>query len=383
MARKDDPVFNVKFVELVEKQACLWNYTHPGYSKKEEVQKAWQHVANEIKDTVRNSRERWRTIRSSFLRSLKLARTQTGRGKRKYYLSKYLQFLIPYTKSRACHKQLQPAAVAGQQQQQQGTQIHSQIQTANGGMVLRKPSTSTFLATLGTQQPMTRIGHMRQQQCAPDEDTKDSSESVAQPSPEQQQHSDDEPPDEQLLDDETNATPLRLQAIKVEHQQPHQQQQQPQHPQSTEKIVAAQHSLVTLPVTMAAALRNNLDWTELTEWLKCSTSGSNNHQQQQQFHLQQQHNNSSSSNMLSHQLVGSTPPPATGTPAPAPPPATTAATMTATVAAAAAAASPPDADYSFLISLHPYLKEMSGKQNRRFRQKVVGLIDNVLDNVDI
>jgi len=51
MARKDDPVFNVKFVELVEKQACLWNYTHPGYSKKEEVQKAWQHVANEIKDT--------------------------------------------------------------------------------------------------------------------------------------------------------------------------------------------------------------------------------------------------------------------------------------------------------------------------------------------
>ncbi|XP_034118616.1 ataxin-2 homolog [Drosophila albomicans] len=383
MARKDDPVFNVKFVELVEKQACLWNYTHPGYSKKEEVQKAWQHVANEIKDTVRNSRERWRTIRSSFLRSLKLARTQTGRGKRKYYLSKYLQFLIPYTKSRACHKQLQPAAVAGQQQQQQGTQIHSQIQTANGGMVLRKPSTSTFLATLGTQQPMTRIGHMRQQQCAPDEDTKDSSESVAQPSPEQQQqqHSDDEPPDEQLLDDETNATPLRLQAIKVEHQQPH---QQPQHPQSTEKIVAAQHSLVTLPVTMAAALRNNLDWTELTEWLKCSTSGSNNHhqqQQQQQFHLQQQHNNSSSSNMMSHQLVASTPPPATGTPAPAPPPATTSATMTATVAAAAA--SPPDADYSFLISLHPYLKEMSGKQNRRFRQKVVGLIDNVLDNVDI
>lgn len=51
MARKDDPVFNVKFVQLVENQACLWNYTHPGYSKKEEVQRAWQHVANEIKDT--------------------------------------------------------------------------------------------------------------------------------------------------------------------------------------------------------------------------------------------------------------------------------------------------------------------------------------------
>jgi len=35
----------------VENQPCLWNYTHPGYSKKEEVQRAWQQVANEIKDS--------------------------------------------------------------------------------------------------------------------------------------------------------------------------------------------------------------------------------------------------------------------------------------------------------------------------------------------
>lgn len=42
----------------------------------------------------------------------------------------------------------------------------------------------------------------------------------------------------------------------------------------------------------------------------------------------------------------------------------------------------PDADQSFLNSLHPFLKEMSGKQNRRFRQKVVALIDAILDNAD-
>lgn len=51
MARKDDPVFNVRFVQFVENQPCLWNYTHPGYSKKEDVQRAWQQVANDIKDT--------------------------------------------------------------------------------------------------------------------------------------------------------------------------------------------------------------------------------------------------------------------------------------------------------------------------------------------
>lgn len=69
MARKDDPVFNVKFVQLVENQACLWNYTHPGYSKKEEVHRAWQHVANEIKDTGRANvqSERERAKHATFL----------------------------------------------------------------------------------------------------------------------------------------------------------------------------------------------------------------------------------------------------------------------------------------------------------------------------
>ncbi|KAM8718473.1 hypothetical protein ACLKA7_001648 [Drosophila subpalustris] len=390
MARKDDPVFNVKFVELVEKQACLWNYTHPGYSKKEEVQKAWQHVANEIKDTVRNSRERWRTIRSSFLRSLKLARTQTGRGKRKYYLSKYLQFLIPYTKSRACHKQLPTNANAS------SNSNCNPSTNPNGGMVLRKPSTSTtaatFLAAAAvaslSAEPMTRIGHMRHHSNANaighDEDTKDSNDSdgvvgeaETLPQPLEVHVSEDE---QDQQDNETNTaqTPLRLQAIKVEHQHQHHQQHQHQQQQNNDKIVAAaaQHSLVTLPVTMAAALRNNLDWTELTEWLKNNSSSSNSNANQLQFH--HQHNNNSSSNMLSHHghMAGaaSTPPPAASTPAPA---------SLTTPGCVVAGNNPPDADYSFLISLHPYLKEMSGKQNRRFRQKVVGLIDNVLDNVDV
>ncbi|XP_030567519.1 T-box protein H15 [Drosophila novamexicana] len=394
MARKDDPVFNVKFVQLVENQACLWNYTHPGYSKKEEVQKAWQHVANEIKDTVRNSRERWRTIRSSFLRSLKAARTSTGRGKRKYYLSKYLQFLIPYTKSRACHKQL-PAQSSANAIAMPNPNPNQSPNNA-GGMVLRKPSTSTTAATflaaaaLSTQ-PMTRIGHMRllehhhhhqhqeqqhQEQhhhshqvneC--DDNTKDSIDS--QPAhvqvseeeldQEQQEQHEDEP-EQETVASQLAQTPLRLQSIKVEQQQ------------NADKIVAAaaQHSLVTLPVTMAAALRNNMDWT-VAEWLK----GSNSQLQLQHLHHSSNNNNNnnnSNSNMLTHLGHAATTPPAASTPAP---PAAAAAAATPTAAAQ------PDADYSFLISLHPYLKEMSGKQNRRFRQKVVGLIDNVLDNVDV
>ncbi|XP_067637836.1 uncharacterized protein [Eurosta solidaginis] len=144
MARKDDPVLNVRFVQMVENHPCLWNSTLPAYSKKDETQKAWQEVANETKDTVRNCRERWRTIRSSFLRSLKLSRTSTGRGKRKYYLSKYLQFLIPYTKTR--------------------------IKNANGS--------STIIAQrkMTPQPPMTRINHIPLPIVSSD-DTKDSNAS--------------------------------------------------------------------------------------------------------------------------------------------------------------------------------------------------------------
>ncbi|XP_031332046.1 uncharacterized protein LOC116162547, partial [Photinus pyralis] len=47
-------------------------------------------------------RERWRNIRGSFLRSLKKPRSGAGTNeKKKYYLSDHLQFILPFTKSKA------------------------------------------------------------------------------------------------------------------------------------------------------------------------------------------------------------------------------------------------------------------------------------------
>ncbi|XP_016985464.1 uncharacterized protein LOC108048991 [Drosophila rhopaloa] len=332
MARKDDPVFNVRFVQFVENQPCLWNYTHPGYSKKEEVQRAWQQVANEIKDTVRNCRERWRTIRSSFLRSLKLARTQTGRGKRKYYLSKYLQFLIPYTKSRSCHKQL-PAVIAPSN-------------NPAAGMVLRKPGKTSSIPIYPESSQQEDDEEAKESDSEMPLDVQVSEEEVNQPDhsgrdPDQDQH--------QNQDQPTACLPLRLQAIKVEQPSlnPH-----PNPNQQLDRLVGHQ-SLVSVP---AAALGNHLDWTDLTHWFKGNSS----------HHLDH------------HKLT--TPPPPPATPALR---ALTGGLGPGSGAIPLSMPSPPDADYSFLISLHPYLKEMSGKQNRRFRQKVVGLIDNVLDNIDV
>ncbi|XP_033170548.1 uncharacterized protein LOC117147678 [Drosophila mauritiana] len=308
MARKDDPVFNVRFVQFVENQPCLWNYTHPGYSKKEEVQRAWQQVANDIKDTVRNCRERWRTIRSSFLRSLKLARTQTGRGKRKYYLSKYMQFLVPFTKSRSCHKQLP-------------------------GMVLRKPGQA---ATIQQEDEVVAEEEEEPEQPEPNEMPLD-----VQMSEEEQlrnQEQDREPP--------TACLPLRLQTIKVEQDSSNANQQLVGMGNQQLEGMGSQQSLVSVP---AASLGNHLSWSDLTQWVNGHVSGH-------------------------HKLT---------TPTPTPPPPPPQPTTCAYTGGPGGGGSPPDADYSFLISLHPYIKEMNGKQNRKFRQKVVGLIDDILDNKDV
>ncbi|XP_036345183.1 uncharacterized protein LOC118754416 isoform X1 [Rhagoletis pomonella] len=318
MARKDDPVLNVRFVQLVENHPCLWNSTLPAYSKKDETQKAWQEVANETKDTVRNCRERWRTIRSSFLRSLKLSRTSTGRGKRKYYLSKYLQFLIPYTKTRL----------------------------KNGS------SSSSIIAQrkMTPQPPMTRINHIPLPIVSSD-DTKDSNATevaIAEEDVVVSLHEGATTQQHRITVHPPMAAPCAIPvpvvipaptAIKTE-----QGTTTPEHGRCTATAVpsmnacaivggatggsgnAANHSAFAAAADSQPTPRSAsaVDLTEFAEWIKSK----NEHHRQ------------------------------------------------------CLMPSSPDADQSFLNSLHPFLKEMSGKQNRRFRQKVVALIDAILDNAD-
>uniref|UniRef100_A0A1B0G8R6 MADF domain-containing protein n=1 Tax=Glossina morsitans morsitans TaxID=37546 RepID=A0A1B0G8R6_GLOMM len=397
-SRKDDPVFNVKFVQLVESKPCLWNSTLPEYSKKDEIQKAWQEVANETKDTVRNCRERWRTIRSSFLRSLKLSRTSTGRGKRKYYLSKYLQFLIPYTKTRL----------------KNSASIIAQRKAAAQGNIPSPP-------------PMTRISNMPMPVVSSDE-TKDSSNStevaaIAEGDVVVSLHEGAAMIANLSMSGQHAPIPLpqpmpRLHAIKQEQDIINANQgnvaasanlsatsdlqrrfgsilgggSNAGHISSTNNhnsasatnpalngsgcsgggggsggggagagggnggnsngggCVSGSGSFPPAEQQRSTSTVPAVDLTEFAEWIKCKhehqrhclmtgTSSSNTNT----ITTTTTHNHSNSN----HQNNNA-----------------------------------PDADQSFLNSLHPFLKEMSGKQNRRFRQKVVALIDAILDNTD-
>ncbi|XP_022200950.2 uncharacterized protein LOC111057791 [Nilaparvata lugens] len=97
MWNPNDHAFHLKFVKEVEKHQVVYNYKHPGYTKRDEVLKAWQEIADKMKMQPAECRDRWRNLRLVFVRNVK--RLQSGPQKRRpYYLQNALQFLIPFLK---------------------------------------------------------------------------------------------------------------------------------------------------------------------------------------------------------------------------------------------------------------------------------------------
>lgn len=50
---KDDPDFNIKFVALIEKDPCIYDYSCSDYVKRNVLEKAWETISKEISETGR------------------------------------------------------------------------------------------------------------------------------------------------------------------------------------------------------------------------------------------------------------------------------------------------------------------------------------------
>ncbi|XP_050306021.1 uncharacterized protein LOC126743101 [Anthonomus grandis grandis] len=61
----------INLVQEIEKYECLYNYKIAEYSRKDITDKAWERVAKKTNLSVQECEEKWRNIRSSFLRSMK------------------------------------------------------------------------------------------------------------------------------------------------------------------------------------------------------------------------------------------------------------------------------------------------------------------------
>ncbi|KAH8378771.1 hypothetical protein KR009_001220 [Drosophila setifemur] len=81
-------VINAKICRLVAQHPCLYDRSDSAYMRKSIVKNAWRDISKEMRNSVKSCKERWRNIRTSYARSIKV-----HHGANTYYLNSELQFL--------------------------------------------------------------------------------------------------------------------------------------------------------------------------------------------------------------------------------------------------------------------------------------------------
>ncbi|KAM7358360.1 uncharacterized protein ACRADG_003360 [Cochliomyia hominivorax] len=84
----------LKIINAVKKHECLWNVNCSDYAKRDKLEKAWKDVAREVGNTEIFCREKWRNVRTGFLRSIQ-HRTPDESKRKRFYLHHQMSFLLP------------------------------------------------------------------------------------------------------------------------------------------------------------------------------------------------------------------------------------------------------------------------------------------------
>ncbi|XP_037721723.1 uncharacterized protein LOC119554761 [Drosophila subpulchrella] len=79
---------NAKICHLVAQHPCLYDRSDENYMRKSTVINAWKDISKEMRNSVKSCKDRWRNIRTSYARSIKV-----HHGANTYYLKDELQFL--------------------------------------------------------------------------------------------------------------------------------------------------------------------------------------------------------------------------------------------------------------------------------------------------
>ncbi|XP_046384896.1 uncharacterized protein LOC124155225 [Ischnura elegans] len=90
---------HMKLVGEVEKHEVLCNYKLPGYSRKDRTEKAWKEVSVELGLPAQDCKEKWRNLRTVFMRKMKPSPSGSGGKKKAYYLENAMQFCLPFIKT--------------------------------------------------------------------------------------------------------------------------------------------------------------------------------------------------------------------------------------------------------------------------------------------
>ncbi|XP_037931440.1 uncharacterized protein LOC119666229 [Teleopsis dalmanni] len=94
----------VKIINAVKARECLWNVYNDDYSKRCKLERAWQDVSDEVGKAEHFCKEKWRNVRTGFIRSLQSNSNQRGVadeqnsliiGRKRFYLYDQIKFLLP------------------------------------------------------------------------------------------------------------------------------------------------------------------------------------------------------------------------------------------------------------------------------------------------
>ncbi|KAJ8716278.1 hypothetical protein PYW08_013563 [Mythimna loreyi] len=85
----------IQLINQIEQYEFLYNFNLPQYNRKDMVEEAWANIAANTNMSISDCKEKWRNIRSSFLRSMKPSGLKV---KKPYYLTDYLKFILPFLK---------------------------------------------------------------------------------------------------------------------------------------------------------------------------------------------------------------------------------------------------------------------------------------------
>ncbi|XP_069702377.1 transcription factor Adf-1-like [Periplaneta americana] len=89
---------NLSLVKAIQLYPCIYDVTMPSYNRTDIKEKAWQDVSKITGESAQHCRERWKNIRTVFMRHLKQDGDQPAAWARRYYLQEAMQFLLPFLK---------------------------------------------------------------------------------------------------------------------------------------------------------------------------------------------------------------------------------------------------------------------------------------------
>uniref|UniRef100_A0A6P7F325 Transcription factor Adf-1-like n=1 Tax=Diabrotica virgifera virgifera TaxID=50390 RepID=A0A6P7F325_DIAVI len=69
-----------KLIELVKKYPILYDLSHEDYKNIRKKDKIWDEIGQEMKECREELKRRWRSLRDSYVRYLRVIKTRTGQG---------------------------------------------------------------------------------------------------------------------------------------------------------------------------------------------------------------------------------------------------------------------------------------------------------------